>query len=583
MITPSTSLTWTWRIFGWFLLTAMALFVFSLNNAFVYDDVSQIAYSTDIRHMQSVTAFFAHGARLKGETHVNALNVFYRPMMFSAYTLLYALFGLRPWAFHIPQIAIFAANASLLYCILGAFVRRRVAAFAAAAYLLHPLSSDTAIYAANLQDALYAFFGLWALYLLVAVRRRVSWKRGCAIAALLVFSMLSKESGFAFLGLSVLFVALFRPRDDAARVLTPITAGMALMFALRAHAMMNVAPMLNASRISLVPLGTRMLSLPKALAYYFGRFLWPNDLAVGQEWIVRAATFQAFWIPFAFVTIFIAGLIALSTYAGRRERQHVKPLLFFWVWALGGLALHAQIIPLDMTAADRWFVLPMSGILGILAISADAFLSAHPRCVSHPYAKYGAAMLLATLAILTMVREFQWHSPERLYAHDIEVSEMAPQAETLYGGILSDSGRYAEAQPHLQAALRQYPESVNAASALACNAYKLGHTEDARKMLRGVIAAHAADELSLAYFCLAQIQLDHDGNARAARETARLGLAVSQNQPYLLQIELVASDRLKDGPATVHAARMLYGLYGDMEHEQMVRTALARYPEAEAR
>lgn len=182
---------------------------------------------------------------------------------------------------------------------------------------------------------------------------------------MLFLSLLSKETGLIFVFISFLYLLFFKPNilktfglHLAAYVLIYIYLrfGLAQIF-FNKH---GLTPM------STISLAERLVNIPAIIYFYLHTFFWPANLAINQQWIVREIGWGQFWRP----TIIITGFFVLifGTFVFIRLRSWRKVYFFFVLWFLAALGLHLQIFPLDLTVSDRWFYLPLAGLLGILGV-----------------------------------------------------------------------------------------------------------------------------------------------------------------------------------------------------------------------
>ena len=122
-------------------------------------------------------------------------NPRYMPLTWLGWTVTYRLFGLRPLAYHLGNVALHAANAALVYVLIARLtdgLRARVApwratvatALAALAWSIHPLRVEPVSWATDRSYSQALLFALAAVLLHLSwVRTRQRWRYGLAIAA----------------------------------------------------------------------------------------------------------------------------------------------------------------------------------------------------------------------------------------------------------------------------------------------------------------------------------------------------------------------------------------------------------------
>lgn len=404
---------------------AFALYGAALDHAFVLDDETQIVENAAIQDWRNIPFLFLNstnkvtgGERLQG--------IYYKPLMTTAFAGLWAIDGGNPAVFHGFQIAMHALNAWLLFLLLARFASRPIALTLALVFLAHPINCEVAIYSADLQDALYAAFGLGAL--LTATRPRPfrdeesgALRRGAVagLGALVLASLLSKESGVLFAFSVGLWFWLKRRRELRAAAAALAVAGAAYVALRFGGAGLWSATGANWAQIGRATLGERLLSIPQILFHYASLFAWPDRLIVAQDWVVRRATLEEFWAPLGAVVVIAAGLAWTCAKLGRRG-------VFFGGMIAAGLALHCQIVPLDGTVADRWFLVPMLGLLGLGALAAERARLALAARAAGSTRRFvaGASLALAAIALVACAlrardRAVDWKDGYSLYANDV--------------------------------------------------------------------------------------------------------------------------------------------------------------------
>jgi tetratricopeptide (TPR) repeat protein len=423
------------------IIIALGFLVFSLSlkNGFVWDDEEQIINNTVIHSISNWPKFFAGGAFNSGGTG-SLLGVYYKPLMTLSFSIIYSLFGANPTPFHLLSLTLHISNTILVFLIFDKFFRKKkyVPLTLALIFLVHALTSEVVFYAANLQDALFFFFGLSALYIstfdLTAVKKYI------LIFLLLTASLLSKETGIIFVGAVILYTFSF----DAKRIKSSIftSTGVLGIYAFLRFVIANV----GFGKIDLAPLSSqnldiRLLNLPKIAIYYFQNLIYPANLVPNQHWFITTANFSGFWLP-AIISIIIIIVIAIPVFRTN------KVYTFFLAIFLTSLAMHLQIIPLDATVSGRWFYLPMFGLLGMLGTVIPKI----DRKIL-----VGIIIIITILSVRTFVRSLDWKDGLTLYSHDAAILPNDFNLENNLGVELWRIGKIDEAGIHFQASVNLAP------------------------------------------------------------------------------------------------------------------------------
>ncbi|MEK7577079.1 MAG: hypothetical protein AAB492_00490 [Patescibacteria group bacterium] len=125
---------------------------------------------------------------------VDASGFFYRPIAKIMYFVLYSLFWLKPWGYHMVLIGLFAAIAAIVYAILRArFVRTSVAFLTTAVFIVLAIHHENVVWTSGLSSLLSTLF----LVLSILISTKSTTRRFVKIiyaGAVLVFALVSALS-----------------------------------------------------------------------------------------------------------------------------------------------------------------------------------------------------------------------------------------------------------------------------------------------------------------------------------------------------------------------------------------------------
>jgi hypothetical protein len=356
----------TAKVFLIFLILGAVVFYKALNNPFVLDDTSQITQNTFVHSLDNIPQLFL-GSSFGGSAEIT--GAYYKPLMTTSYALLYAIAGPNPFAFHFYQVSLHILNAFLVFLLLSFFVNRNISALMGLVFLVHPLNVENAVYIASLQDTLFLFFGLLAFLTLKSnIKNQIL--KNALFAICLLLSLLSKESGILFV--AIIFVYNFLNRKSLAdgilnikQILIGVVSIIYLSLRTAAVGWPTGGHADAPYSMLRAPLLERIQSIPLQIYYYLKNFVWGQDLAIAQDWVVQKIS----WSNFAWPLIICAFLIFTLFYLYKNNKKSQ----FFVFWILIGFALHINVYPLDATVADRWFYFPMIGFLGLISINIEKF------------------------------------------------------------------------------------------------------------------------------------------------------------------------------------------------------------------
>jgi len=303
-----------------------------------------------------------------------------------------------------------------------------------------------------MQDALFFFFGILALWLLLYQEST----KGLLLAALCLFlSMLSKESAVIWIVICLAYLLLFdraRFRVFLGILVLPIVAYLALkIHAVGLDSKQHGAPIDNVSFIG------RMFTVPSIALFYVGKLLFPWKLATGYYWTNPTFSVRHVLVP----ALIDTGIVGLFVYAGilvrKRSKTNITPYLFFLAWLIVGIGPYLQIIPLDLTACDTWFYVSMAGLLGLFGVVLQTF-KVHRHSA---WLIIAAAVVVPLLGIRSAIRGTDYRSQYNLAVRDVRVMPGDYAAMNNIAQGLIDMGKYKQAVTYAKQSASIYPTVSN--------------------------------------------------------------------------------------------------------------------------
>lgn len=540
------------KIIHFIVIIGIVVFANSLFNPFIFDDIPQIVQNAQVHQISSITSFFAQSFAFPGAHAGDLLHIYFKPILFSTYTFLYSLSGASVFPFHALQLIIHIFNAIFVYLLFKRFIKSNVSFLLSVIFLVHPLNSESVIYIANLQDVLFTFFGLLALLLIPKNNTVFSPIRLSILFLSLLFSILSKETGIVFFLFVWLFVFFFHNKSLLTIIGIELGAFI-IALALRYNASFHATPIMSLSLIQHESLLARMLSDPKIIFYYVSHFFLPIHLATGQEWVVKEFTLIDFNLPLLIDTVLFIALIVIGVVVYRKQKKIFSVYLFFTLWFLVGMGMHLQIIPLDVTVADRWFYFPMIGLLGLLGVTFERYITfTKPQIMLF-------FIVTFLLASTTFVRTAQWQSPLSLYKHDIKYAGNSPVMASYYGALLVDQGDLVEAEKYLTESVTSNPSIGSNLVNLAVLYEHQGKYASAEAIYKQHISQNKSSNYAvLSYQSLTRLALIHENNPTKAKYFAQKGLSLYPSNTLLMQYLAVADYFLGEKKEAESLSKKLY-------------------------
>jgi hypothetical protein len=477
------------------LVAGVATFFSGISNPFIGDDNSQIVNSLPVHSITNIGTFFTSGTFYAGNDQLG--GPYYRPLMITVYSLLYTIFGPNPLYFHLFQLLLCVSSAIILYFFFRYSFKPALALPISLIFLVHPINSQVVFAMPKMGDALFFFFGILALWLLI---RFHSIRSLLAVAVCLLLSLLAKETGILFVAMALVYLIGFnrgRLYPFIGIMLLPIALYVALDISSTG---LNHNP--YNSPIDNLDLGGRLLTAPSIVLFYLTKFVWPLQLASAYYWVHPTFSFQYFVLPLAVDLAVIAGIVYIGSQVRNRgtKAQH-RTFWFFATWLALGLIAHLQIIPLDMTVSENWFYFPMVGILGMTGITLSIF--APSIRVDRRIFVAIISVLIVLLGIRTAARGADWSNEYTLAQHDVAVSPEDYSADVLIAGYLDHQGNLAGAREYANNAVSAY-KTGSTYNALGSALYTSGDYAQAKQ---AYLTALTYQQVSLIYDNLASLTL----------------------------------------------------------------------------
>ena len=428
----------------WLIVIGITIYFNALFGDFVWDDYAQIVNSSLAQGLSNIPQIFS----------VGQLGIFYRPVFLSFLTLINSIFGGNVFFFHFFQISIHISNAILIFLLFRKFFGKNTSFFLASLFLVHPINTEAVSYISAVSDPLFVFLGLIAFHIMS--KDKIIWLSFSVACFFILFSLLTKEAGFLMLLFISVYRLLFKRREILLTSLFIIIPA-AIYFFLRffvAHTFFAKA--IHFAPIADAPFYERLITIPKIIFFYIYTFMLPVKLSIAQHWMVKSFTLNDFYTPLIVVIVF-SGIVAYISWRVYKHHKNIfSQFVFFTFWFLISLALYLQIFPLDMTVAERWFYLPMIGLLGLIGVIGQLFKFITEKNLALSFACL--IFILVLLSTRTMVRNTNWINSYALLSHDVKTNQNSFDIENNLSVELAKLNKHDEALIHAQKSTKLNPK-----------------------------------------------------------------------------------------------------------------------------
>ena len=446
-------------------LAALLVYWNSLAGGFVWDDRFLIVDNPRVQSLERLSELVTHDYVFVAETDLS--YGYFRPLSSLSLALDYALWGSRPFGFHLTNVLLHAASA-LLVCLLalGLGASRPVAWVAGLLFAVHPIHTESVAWIAGRTDVLCFLFSGASLGLYLARERpRGAGRRRALLAgswSCFALALLAKEMA-AVVPLWIGCFELARPSADrllqrlsrALRVVAPWLAIVALYAIVRFLALGVPPPEAPAEH----SLARAVLSAPPTVLRYLGWMAAPGELSayVQNPYVTRLAD------PRLLGSLLALGLLAVFLGRLARDRPEVGLLAAMLLVSFAPILNLVRIAgPPDMGAlmAERFAYLPSFVFLLLVATLGEMALARLPRAASRrTLAAVGLAIVAPLFAWRTVERNRDWRDEVAFFERETAHTPGAPLLWTNLAQAEMRAGRPAEAERAIRRAERLTPQA----------------------------------------------------------------------------------------------------------------------------
>lgn len=452
------------------LVIAVGIYATTLKNGFVYDDEDTIVANEFIKKISNLPKLFSQDYFTRSAEHS------YRPVVTLTYFLDYAFYGLKPWGYHLTNIALHAINGILLYTFLTLIIqpiadadRRTVMPFSIGLpliitllFLLHPAQTEAVNSISYREDLLIFLFFMTTLILYIILSRAnyvghdprrvlILYIASCISYLLALFS---KEMAMTLPLMVYCFEYAYKrikKKDLTLLLLNRFNMGYIGITLFYAYLNFYYFSAQFTEEGSVKPgIAERILTLPWLFLNYLKLSIFPISLSADYE-IGFTSSF--------FSSSFVLPLIALAALAITcykiRDRRIVFGILFFAIT----LSPVYNVIPLENPMAERYLYLPMAGFMIVLGLTIHhLFENLRPR--------YAVLKILIWLTFMgsysftAIARSNVWKDDFSLWSETAGKHPGKARARHNLGLAYLQLGQFDKAISELEAALKLNPNKA---------------------------------------------------------------------------------------------------------------------------
>ena len=542
---------------GWalaFLAIALLLYGATVAYPFQFDGIFYVQHNPLLKDIRNFALWSHFSEVATAYERVNlmpdlATNFVLRPVSYFTFYLNYAFGGEKPESYHVVNILIHWANATLLFVVLRQVLARPGRTHLAGAscrfiplaasilFLVHPLHTESVTYLVQRFSSLEAFFVLlawWAALKAGLGTAALGAYRAAAVLALML-GMLSKESVVTapvliVVGDLLLFRESFRVvlRRSWLYLLTlPLLPMLVLLVSkVQHHGGLDLSAAVNIVNSDEHPASVLRYALtePGVMLSYLRLLLLPMGQSVDPNPnVITTWSFTGFLLPVAA----IIALLAASFFGARRHREDIRWALMNYgiLWFFLTLLPSSSFIPLPDFMAEHRTYLPSLGFFMALAAGLDLL---RESLLKSKNGARGFAAAMASWAVLlgyaTVQRNEVWrseillwqdaveknpgkvrswdnlaishyqggHTSEALYClqRALDIDPAYTNAYCKMGLIYNLLARYPEALAICERGYKQSPQNADLPYNIGMAHLGMGQTQEAEDWLLKTLSAH---------------------------------------------------------------------------------------------
>jgi tetratricopeptide (TPR) repeat protein len=422
----------------------IVLFSPSLSGGFLWDDEHLIVYNPAVKSLKNIPLAFGRSFFYK--SHESPNITYYRPLVTVINTLQYALFGLRPFWWHLFNLVLHAVNAILFYYFMIKIlnIERKVSFWAALFFGIHSVHAEAVCFISGRTDIIALFFILASL-LLYFKGNGGHWIYRPASIFFFILGLLSKELVLMF-PLALTAVEYVRSAESSTRTwfkkdFAPLMKSLIPYFAAGALYVIIRFAFVKGIEMPYYPTGrlvTTWLTMPKVFLRYLLLIVSIGDTLCDYTNFFRIETSLFSFSVLAPLFVILAMTI-LTLWLFLKKHRVFTGIFWFLIFLFPVL----NILPLGIWMSERYLYISFLGISIILTSLEKKF-----KIKFIPL--YAILFMIVVCGIATIQRSFMWQDAETLWSHAIKRNPDNPQARVIYAEILFSRGRYDEAEKELE-------------------------------------------------------------------------------------------------------------------------------------
>jgi tetratricopeptide (TPR) repeat protein len=447
-----------WIIAAAIMAVAFVIFTPVLKGSFInWDDDVNVYDNPNVKELSAKTI---------GNMFTTTIVGGYTPLTTLSFSIENALYGMKPWVFHLNNLLLHLVCILLLFMLLRKLgLSLFVTGVTTLLFAIHPMHVESVAWITERKDVLYGAFFLLSLIFYVDFynsRKRLFYYLSMAA---FVLSLLSKIQAVSLPLVLILIDFYYEKRFTLRQLLNKIpflilslATGVAGVYFLNQFGSLETG--------SVMPFVQRVFIGTFSLCIYLFKVIVPYPLSAVYP---NPASIDIYFYLSAAVVLILVGVVW-------RFGRKVPFLVFGSLFFLVNVVFILQVVGAGQAfLADRFTYLAYIGIFFVIAKAVEPVLQGkYKMAVIAP-----GILLLALMAFVSYTRTRVWENPETLFTDVVKKYPNAVMAHNNLGFYYRDQGRNEKAIESYTQAIKYDPESFIALSNRGEVWFELGETEKA--------------------------------------------------------------------------------------------------------
>lgn len=448
-------------IFLIFIISSI-IYANTLNNGFVYDDEYTVVDNTLIKGIDNLPKLFS-----TADYFARSGEQSYRPVVTFTYFVDYALYGLKPWGYHLTNILLHATNGVLLYAFMALIIqpsevsgRRSVLThlfsnlpfIISLLFVSNPVLTEAVNAISFREDLLVFHFYMATLLLYVyfrdnAHRTYLLYAISCLTYAIALFSKEMAVTLPLIIYCYEWFYADKKEKEIRSLLFNRFIIGYLLITLCYLYIRFAVFQIPH-EEIETWVLGERLSTIPYLIMKYLYLLIFPYSLSA--DYVIPPV--NLFSLTFIFYLLTVVSILATIF----QLNKTIRDIGFGGTFFILTLLPVYSIIPINNPFAERYLYLPSVGFVIVVTMVLNLALKAQAR-----YIAVFLLFVLCSNSLAVINRNGTWNDNYSLWSNTVEKMPNSSRAHYGLGTSYNSQGKQNEALQHLQAALIINPSNVD--------------------------------------------------------------------------------------------------------------------------